>query len=321
MTMTPIFRALRLMLPFSLAAVAARAADNPIEELHDVRFLEEGRSETLDLYLPAGKAGEAPRPAVVWIHGGGWWGGEKRGGREVSIGRDLAAAGYVVASPDYALAKERPTWPLALHDCKNAVRFLRANAEKYRIDPERIAVMGGSAGGHLALMVAFTEGVEGLEPEAPWPGVSSRVAAVADFYGITNLLTRQRVDKEGRPTGVLAPGSSKRFTGKTREEGADLWRFASPVAHVKPGLPPVFITHGKKDATVDYLQALELAEALSGAGVPHRLVLLENAGHTYDLRTWNRAPLERDLAADVLAFLGEHLGAAGAADAKKEVAR
>lgn len=296
-----------LALPLVLAAPPGRCSGG-VEERHDVPFLEKGRAETLDLYLPAEGEPGTLRPAVVWIHGGGWWGGSKRGTRGVSIGRDLAAAGYVVANPDYVLATEHPTWPQALLDCKNAVRFLRVNAEKYRIDPDRIAVMGGSAGGHLALMVAFTEGEEGLEPEGPWPGVSSRVAAVGNFYGITNLLTRQRVDKEGRPTGELAPGSSLRFTGKTREEGADIWRFASPVTHVKPGLPPVFITHGKKDATVDYLQALELAKVLETAGVPHRMVILEKAVHSYDLRTSGGAPLERDLATDVFGFLREHMG-------------
>ena len=296
-----------LALLLVLVAPSGHCSEN-VEEQHDVAFLENGRTETLDLYLPVGGEPETLRPAVVWIHGGGWWGGSKRGTRGISIGRDLAAAGYVVANPDYVLATEHPTWPQALLDCKNAVRFLRANAEKYRIDPDRIAVMGGSAGGHLALMVAFTEGDEGLEPEGPWTGISSRVAAVGDFYGITNLLTRQLVDKEGKPTGKLAPGSCLRFTGKSRADGADIWRFASPVTHVKPGLPPVFITHGKKDATVDYLQALELAKALEAAEVPHRMILLEKAGHSYDLRTSGGVPLELDLAAEVLEFLHEHMG-------------
>jgi acetyl esterase/lipase len=301
----PVFAAIALTMgaTFSLSAQSAK-----VEELHDVPYLEEGRAETLDLYLPAVSSGKK-RPGFVWIHGGGWAAGGKRDRREVSVSRALAGAGYVVISIDYALATStRHTWDKAVQDCKNAVRFLRANAEKYNVDPRRIAVGGGSAGAHLALMVAYTAGQSEFEPEAPYPGVGSEVGAVIEMYGITNLLTRQKVDKQANLTGVLNNGSSVKFTGVTREEDAGLWRKASPVAHVRRDVPPTFITHGKRDTTVDYLQAVELADRLKAAGATYELVLLEKAGHTYDFSKWGSRPLEKDIEPLVLAFLDRHLG-------------
>lgn len=296
-----------LLILLALLGTALFSLGGEVERLDDIPYLEEGRTETLDLYLPPTPSGK-PRPAVLWIHGGGWQGGTKRNRPVEESCRDLAQAGYVVASIDYALATtERHTWPLAVLDGKNGVRFLRANAAKYNIDPKRIAVMGGSAGGHLALMVAFTHGDPALTPQAPYPGIDDRVGAVANFYGITNLLTRQRVTPEGVPTGEFHPGSNLKFTGLRRAEGEAVWRAASPVTHVKPGLPPVFITHGKRDATVDYLQATELAAALEKAGVPHELQLLEQAGHSYTLTQWKGEPLERDLRPVLLDFLQKHL--------------
>ena len=299
-----------LLTLLTLLGTALLSFGSEVRRLDDIPYLEPGREETLDLYLPPTPS-EAPRPAVLWIHGGGWQGGTKRNRPVEECCRDLAEAGYVVASIDYALATtERHTWPLAVLDGKNGVRFLRANAAKYNIDPKRIAVMGGSAGGHLALMVAFTHGEPALTPDgpdAPYPGVDDSVGAVADFYGITNLLTRQRVTPEGLPTGKLHPGSNFKFTGLRLPEGEPVWRAASPVTHVKPGLPPVFITHGKRDATVDYLQATELAAALEKAGVPHKLELLEEAGHSYTFTRWQGKPLERDLRPPLLDFLKKHL--------------
>lgn len=291
-----------------LACLAPVAGFAGVQVIKDVAYLEEGRTQTLDMYLPD-EPGTKPRPAIVWIHGGGWIGGSNRASRAISMGNTFAEKGYVVVAPAYLLGTlEKASWPTALHDCKNAVRFLRANAEKYNIDPDRIAVMGGSAGGHLALMVGYTTDIPDLEPEKPYPGVSSRVSAVGNFYGITNLDTRQRVDKDGNLTGVPSNGSNRKFLGEEGFKDRALWRYASPTTHVKPGVPPTFVTHGKRDATVNFQQATELVEKLEAAGVPHVFVPLEKAGHTYDLTHWNKQPLEIDLRPIVLDFLAKHLG-------------
>lgn len=269
--------------------------------LADVEFLEPGRTEKLDLYLPY-PAPRAPVPAVVWIHGGGWTDGDKARTRERRIGPILAADGYVVASINY---RQGPgAWPRNLLDAKNAVRFLRANAGTYGIDPARIAVMGGSAGGHLALMVGLTAGQEAWEPVAPYPGVSSAVSAIGDFYGVTNLLTRQETDADGKPTGRLrVPKTVPEVFGSDRA----VWADASPVNHVRAGVPPILVVHGKNDATVDFAQAEELVEQLRAHGVPHEFIALDDVGHTFDLQYWEGRPLPRDLSGPVLRFLDLHL--------------
>jgi acetyl esterase/lipase len=133
-----------------------------------IEFLAAGRKERADLYLPTNTLAGEPHPAVVIIHGGGWSGGRRDAEREQNIGTNLALQGYVGMSIDYVLAsKTHATWPQNLYDCKTAVRWLRKNAERLRIDPNRIGVIGGSAGGHLAAMVTLTTPTDGLDPKEP----------------------------------------------------------------------------------------------------------------------------------------------------------
>lgn len=269
----------------------------------DVAYLPAGREEKLDLYLPANRPAQARSPAVVIIHGGGWTGGDKAAAREFNLGTTLAKAGYVCASVEYL--KEGPNrWPTNLHDCKNAVRFLRHSAEKYQVDAGHIGVIGGSAGGHLALMVAYTAGHPELSPREPYPGVSDRVQACVDMYGITDLLTRQTTDPTGKPTGRLR--NSTLFSD-TREANPEKWKLASPVSHVTAQSPPTLILHGLADTTVDRDQSSELARVLAEHGVEHQLLLLPDVGHTFDLEKWGRKPLPQDLRPVVLGFFDKHL--------------
>ena len=286
-----------------LAASSAAAASN-VKVVADVAFLEPGRTEKLDLYLPVDPPPGRRLPGFVWIHGGGWTGGTKNENRAKEICTTLAAAGYVAVSIDYKLGAG--AWPQNLLDCKNAVRFLRAHADRYGVDPARIAVGGGSAGGHLALMVGYTAGHAGLEPAAPYPQVASDVRAVLNLYGITNILSRKKTDAKGNPTGEANLGGALSVYGATGPDDPVL-RLGSPVNHVKPGTPPTLILHGRIDATVDYLQAEELAAVLARHGVPHELVLLPDAGHTFAFQTWGKKKLSRDLRPVVFAFLDRHL--------------
>ena len=295
----------------ALVFVAARAAESVAavpRMLPDLAYLAPDRAEKLDLYLPVAPAKGKLSPAVVWIHGGGWTGGVKTENRAKEICTTLAAAGYVAVSVDYKLGDG--AWPTNLHDCKNAVRFLRAHAVKYQLDPDRIAVAGGSAGGHLALMVGFTGDQPEFEPAGaatPYPGVSSQVRAVIDLYGPVNLLTRQEVDEKGTPTGKFRPAGPAKVFG-TDDPTAPVYRTASPVTHVTKNVPPVLILHGRIDTTVDRAQSEELAGVLQRHGVPHEIVMVEGAGHTFDFQTWNKKPLSRDLRPVALAFLAKHLG-------------
>lgn len=304
--MTSILSFPRWFPAFLLLAVAAGSESSAgVTVRSEVAFLAADRAERLDLYFPPQWSSGAGGPAVVWIHGGGWTGGSKSAGREKNICRALADAGYVCASIDYRLGAG--AWPQNLLDGKNAVRYLRAHARELGIDPDRIAVAGGSAGGHLALMVAYTAGAAGLEPEAPYPGVSSAVRCVVDFYGITNLLTRRETGPDGTLTDRRKPGGPFAVFGADSID-APGFRLASPVTHLTAKSPPTLILHGRADPTVDHGQALGLARALQEHGVPHELVLLDGVGHTFDFEGWDYRPLPRDLRPVVVEFLRRHLG-------------
>jgi acetyl esterase/lipase len=271
----------------------------------DLEYLDPGRAERLDLYRPAEPPTGGKRfGGIVMIHGGGWVGGDKAASREFSMGTTLVKAGYVCVSVNYMM-DEGKRWPTNLHDCKNAVRFLRKHAERYHIDPDRIGVIGGSAGGHLALMVAYTTDISALEPTSPYPGISSRVGAVVDLYGITNVATRRKTDEQGNPIGK--PRENTALFKATREEDPELWRLASPVSHVSKSSPPTLILHGTADTTVDRDQATELAARLKEVGAEHEIMMIEGVGHTFDLQAWRRKPLPQDLRPVVTGFFDKHL--------------
>jgi acetyl esterase/lipase len=253
----------------------------------DVAYLAPGRKETADLYLPAKRAKDVRSPAVVIIHGGGWTGGDKAAAREFNIGTNLALKGYVAISINYVLAaKDKATWPQNLHDCMTAVRWLRKNADRLQIDPEHIGVIGGSAGGHLAAMVAVVDEKDGLDPKGPYGEFSCRVQCAVPMYGPMDLT-------EHRDISML---------GKTREAAPELYRAASPVSYVRKSTPPILILHGTADKTVDVKQSELFAAALKKVGAVHELVIVEGAPHTFHLQ-----PKQRDLRPVVLGFFDKHL--------------
>ena len=264
----------------------------------DLDYLAAGREEKLDLYEPASHTAEERLPAVVIIHGGGWVKGDKAREREFVTGTTLAKAGYVAVSVNYE-TRVNHRWPDNLHDCKNAVRWLRKNAAELGVDPERIGVIGGSAGGHLALMVAYTPDHPKLSPVEPYPDVSDKVSAVVDMYGITNLLTRCVTTDDGTPTKEL---KEHRLFKPTREEAPIKWRNASPVHYVNENSPATLIFHGTKDTTVDRDQSKELFQVLQQAGVESKLKLIEGAGHAWPLKTKSF-----DLRPDVVDFFDDQL--------------
>ena len=231
----------------SLAILSAKDAPSTpppgVTIQHDVSFLSPDREEKLDLYQPANHTAEERLPAVVIIHGGGWVKGDKNREREYVTGTSLALAGYIAISINYE-TRLGQRWPNNLYDCKNAVRWLRKNADDLGVDPDNIGVIGGSAGGHLALMVAYTGDDPTLSPDQPYPGISDRVKACVDMYGISNLLTRRETDKKGNPTDVL---KSHRLFKDSREEAPEKWRLASPVNYVTKNSPPTLIYHGTAD--------------------------------------------------------------------------
>ena len=260
----------------------------------DIAYLEPGSSETGDLYLPAKRAKGVRSPAVVIIHGGGWTGGDKAAAREFNIGTTLALNGYVAISINYVLAtKDKATWPQNLHDCMTAVRWLRKNANRLQIDPDRIGAIGGSAGGHLAAMVGVLDEKDGLDPKGPYGEFSCRVQCAVPMYGPMDLT-------EHRDISML---------GKTRDQAPELYRTASPVTYVRKSTPPMLILHGTADKTVDIKQSELFAAALKKVGAAHELVIVDGAPHTFHLQ-----PKQRDLRPVVLGFFETHL--TGAKDTK-----
>ena len=288
---------------------AATLAD--IRVMPDVSYLGAGRTEKLDLYLPVNPASGVRSPAFVCIHGGGWMNLSKSEGRSVEICTTLAKAGYVAVSIDYRMGPG--SWPTNLFDCKNAVRFLRSHAAEYQLDPERIAVGGGSAGGHLAQMVGFTAGHPGLEPvgaATPYPGVSSAVRAVVDMYGPSSVWITEKTHANQPPAERQAKLAERLAVFGAPDGAAEVLRVASPVTHVTKKSPPVLILHGVNDPNVELDQSRDLAAALKKQGVEYELVFVEGVGHSFDLESWNKQPLARDLRPVVLAFLAKHLSPA-----------
>ena len=241
-----------------------------VEVTRDVEYGNPGgkRPLLLDLYRPKGNS--EPAPALIFIHGGGWKGGKKEDYRVYA--HAFAKLGYVVASISYRFSQES-VFPAAVQDAKCAVRWVRANASKHGVDPERLAVVGGSAGGHLAMMIGYSPDVAELEGNGGHAGVSSRVAAVVDLYGPTDLTTTR-----GRESSLV-----RRFIGKSFDAAPRSYRLASPVTHVDRGDPPTLILHGTIDDVVPVRQADLLAARLKAAGVPYLYDRLAGWPHTMDL--------------------------------------
>lgn len=307
MSLASFARPAPLRLLFLATASWVAAAD--VRVIPEVAFLAPDRAEKLDVYLPATPPAGRLSPALVWIHGGGWTGGTKSEARAKNICSTLAEAGYVAVSIDYRLGAG--AWPTNLHDGKNAVRFLRAHAAKYQLDPKRIAVAGGSAGGHLALMVALTAGHPELEPkgaETPYPGESSAVRCGINFYGITNVPEWREAAKADAPGGARPMRQSTARVYGVDSPDAPVLRLASPITHLTADSVPLLTLHGKADPTVHVSQAEELDRVARARGARHELILLDSIGHTFDLRTWGKKPLPRDLGPVVREFLDRHLG-------------
>lgn len=228
---------------------------------------DDGHELLLDLYQPEHPAG--PVPGLIFIHGGSWSGGDKQ--MLHVYGNHFAAEGYVTASINYRLSGVAP-FPAALRDCFCAVRWMRANAEELGVDPERIAVIGGSAGGHLSLMVAYASEVERFLPRDCYPNVSTEVAAVVDFYGPYDLTTPY----------ARGAGAVRAFLGASWEEDPKRFEHASPKHYLDANDPPTLILHGTTDQLVPVTQSDMLAEKLKQLGVPYKYARVDGWPHAMD---------------------------------------
>lgn len=264
----------------------------------DVAYGSASPAQRLDLYRPAGIAG--PVPVVVFIHGGAFMFGDKRepfAGFVNGVHR-LNAAGIALASINYRMSGEA-RFPAAARDARSAVRYLRAHAGEFGLDPARIAVWGKSAGANLALMAAMGQD---MDDPAIAPGTSGAVSAVVSMYAPTDFLLMDRQLRAG-PCGAsaathdAADSPESRYVGAPITVAQDLARAASPIHHIRAGLPPMLIEAGTMDCTVPPQQSQTFAEAMAKAGNRVTLHLLPGARHGDD------AFETADHQATVIAFL------------------
>jgi acetyl esterase/lipase len=238
-------------------------------ETHDGLQYGTGGGEKLLLDLARPKDLNKPTPCIVFIHGGGWAGGNRKAHR----GRMQKAAeeGFVSTTISYRLVRDgKHQWPAQIEDCKCAIRWLRANAEKFSIDPNRIGAFGDSAGAHLSMLLGTMDTGDGLEGEGGTPDRSSKVQAVVGYYGPTNLAAEY--PKASRD--IVA-----NFIGGPLDARRSDYERASPIKYVNAGDAPTLIFHGTKDELVPYEQAFEMATALTNAGVSGRVEIL--LGHRH----------------------------------------
>ncbi len=233
----------------------------------DLVYVKDGHERNkLDLYLP--EKADGPLPLIVWVHGGGWLAGSKDGGGPAL---SLVTRGYAVASINYRLS-QHATFPAQIEDCKAAIRWLRANAKTYKLDPDHIGVWGASAGGHLVALLGTTGDVKELDGKAGNLDQSSKVQAVVDWFGPTDLT--KMGGSHDRPDSPEA-----KLIGGPVQDNKDKSARANPINYVSKDAAPFLILHGDKDNTVPYGQSEMLVEALKKAGVEVTLKKIEGAGH------------------------------------------
>jgi acetyl esterase/lipase len=289
-----------------LARPGTSLAGEPEVEIHkDVVFGRGGETELkLDLATPP--APSKPRPCVLIFHGGGWVQGDKR--QFLPLARYIATKGYVAATVQYRLARpgrNNPSpWPAQIHDAKCAVRYMRANAKRWNIDPTKIAAMGFSAGAHLSMLLGTMDAEDGFEGTGGYADQSSKVNAVVGFYGPScmgclppadaatlaklPLVEKQRVMR-GMALGVVL-GSE--FAKDPTQ--------ASPLTYVSPGDAPMLLFQGTKDTLVAPDHTRWMMEALTKAKVPGKAVFMLGLGHG-----WRGDPHLTNNVKDTERFLNE----------------
>jgi acetyl esterase/lipase len=263
-----------------------------VRAIRDLEYVEGGHERNrLDLYLP--EKAEGLLPVVVWIHGGAWHAGKK----DPCPAVPLVTKGYAVASINYRFSQHAP-FPAQIVDCKAAIRWLRAHAQDYRLDPARMGVWGASAGGHLVALLGTTDGMKDWEKEGGNLDQSNRVQCVIDWYGRTDMTMASSQNNRSVTEAV------SQLLGCPVDDNRDKAIQASPLHYVNRSAAPFLIMHGDQDPRVPLKQSELLADALKKAGADVTLHVVAGAGHGGSAfstpENWTR----------IEAFLAQHLGKA-----------
>ena len=233
----------------------------------------------LDLLLPTSHSSDEKLPLIVFVHGGGWRQGNKRGGIRQVL-RFVETGKFAGASVAYRLSDEA-IWPAQIHDCKAAIRWLKAHADDYGIDSQRIAVWGSSAGGHLVAMLGTSAGVADMDGQlGEHTEIATDVQCVVDYYGPTDFLKMNATAIEGaRLDHDAANSPESRLIGGAIQEHPDKVQSANPVTYVSSDDPPFLIVHGTRDPLVSFNQSELLHAALTKKNCDSTLIPVEGAGH------------------------------------------
>jgi acetyl esterase/lipase len=267
-----------------------------------------GKKLELDLAKPKG---DGPFPGLVFIHGGGWKGGNRQGyrgeiERAARRGYTAVTITYRLTNPDKTEKAESP-FPAQIHDVKQAIRWLRAHAVEHKLDPSRIGAIGGSAGGHLALLAGLTDKESGLEGlDAPVDS-DTRIQAVVNYFGPTDFVHYDSIP--------VVLKLFRELLGGTPDQVPDAYRLVSPVTHASSDDPPVLTLHGDKDEIVPVSQAELLDKKIKEVGGRHELVVLTGQGHGFGGEHGLRALKLQD------EFFDKHLKSAKPAAAKPSASK
>jgi acetyl esterase/lipase len=247
------------------------------------------RELTCDVFRPA--SGTGNRAGLLLVHGGAWQMGDRSQLRAYGI--QLGREGFTCVASSYRLTPESP-WPAQIHDVKAALRFMRARAEWLGIEPDAVAALGASAGGHLALLAAGTVGHAPFEGEGGHPGEDASVRAVVGIFPPTIL----------SPRDAMEPGAVPALALVGDHDDAETSRLASPMAHVTPQFPPTLLLHGNADKLVPAAASMRMYEALIAQGVPAELHMVAEQPHAYVLqRDFHRLSVQT-----IALFLRRYLG-------------
>lgn len=261
-----------------------------VKVLKDVAYLGEVRKEKADIYTPLNHDVTKPLPGIIVIHGGGFNDGDKARGRELNISENLTLQGYVCMSINYKLrrVKNQVTWPQSVYDAKAAVRYMRKEAKSLGVDPDKIGVIGCSAGCNLSMMLATTGTADGFDAvkDEPYQDISPKVSCAIGFYGAVDLMNYHDM----------------KMFAKTREEAPELYKKGSPINYLDDKDPPMLLVHGTADVTVPLSQSQTFLKIAKEKGANCILEIIPEAPHTFDLQ-----PKQRDLRPLVTAFFDQHL--------------
>jgi acetyl esterase/lipase len=250
-----------------------------VQHIPDLEYRPQPGKPAMQLDLACPREGAGPFPAVLIFHGGAWASGHRK--EQLPFAFRLAERGYVAATVSYHFAYEAP-FPAALHDAKAAVRWLRAHAAQYRVDPDRIAAFGISSGGNLAALLGTTAGARELEGAGGHAEQSSRVVAVVCYAPVTDLARQFAHTDSPKLSGLertIGREILKTLLGGTPEAAPARYRLASPLLHVSKTSAPALLVHGTADTRVPLEQSELFAEALKAARVEARVHLLDRAPH------------------------------------------